>query len=62
MADKKSVLKSLKDDEIAYVDLVAGSLAIRAMITPFSVRELQISAGKEVTMFFKALSVKLTPR
>jgi molybdopterin-binding protein len=49
-------------DEIAYVDLVAGSLAMRAMITPSSVRELQIVAGKEVTMLFKALSVKLTPR
>jgi molybdopterin-binding protein len=49
-------------DEIAYVDLVAGSLSMRAMITPASVRELQIVAGKEVTMVFKALSVKLTPR
>ena len=49
-------------DEIAYVDLLAGSLSMRAMITPASVRELQIAAGKEVTMIFKALSVKLTPR
>ncbi len=49
-------------DEIAYVDLVAGSLSMRAMITPASVRELQIAHGKEVTMTFKALSVKLTPR
>jgi molybdopterin-binding protein len=49
-------------DEIAYVDLLAGSLSMRAMITPTSVRELDITSGKEVSMVFKALSVKLTPR
>jgi molybdopterin-binding protein len=49
-------------DEIAYVDLLAGNLSMRAMITPASVRELEIAPGKEATMLFKALSVKLTPR
>jgi molybdopterin-binding protein len=49
-------------DEIAYVDCVAGSLSMRVMITPTSVRELAIEPGKEVTLAFKALSVKLTPR
>lgn len=49
-------------DEIAYVDLVTGRLSIRAMVTPVSVRELELAPGREVTMLFKALSVKLTPR
>ncbi len=49
-------------DEIAYVDLVTGRLSMRAMVTPFSVRELELVPGREVTMIFKALSVKLTPR
>lgn len=49
-------------DEIAYVDLLTGNVSMRAMITPASVRDLEIAPGKEATMLFKALSVKLTPR
>lgn len=49
-------------DEIAYVDLVAGSLSLRAMVTPASVRELGLTTGRKVSLVFKALSVKLTPR
>lgn len=49
-------------DEIAYVDTVTGKLAMRATVTPASVRSLGVSAGHEVWLLFKALSVKLTPR
>ncbi|MBA2565015.1 MAG: TOBE domain-containing protein [Gemmatimonadetes bacterium] len=58
-----SVIRRLVElDEIAYVDLVAGTLGMRAMVTPASVRDLGLAPGMQVTMLFKALSVKLTPR
>lgn len=49
-------------DEVAYVDAVTGGVSMRVMITPVSVRDLRIDSGREVTLVFKALSVKLTPR
>ena len=56
------VRRVLELDEVAYVDLRAGTLVLRAMVTPAAVRELGIAPGRDLTMVFKALSVKLTPR
>jgi molybdopterin-binding protein len=56
------VRRVLELEEIAYVDLLSGSLSIRALVTPTSVRKLGLRPGSEVTLAFKAISVKLTPR
>ncbi|HEY7529601.1 MAG TPA: TOBE domain-containing protein [Gemmatimonadota bacterium] len=49
-------------EEIAYVDCLAGPFPMRAAVTPRSVKELDLAAGRHVVLAFKALSVKLTPR